>query len=83
MLSQHYKHWLSIEDTRRCKHCEAMQGKVFEINERPNPEPPLHENCRCMITPMEAIYAGEATSRGQTGADWWLIRFQKLPPYYI
>lgn len=45
MLSQHYKHWLSTEDDRRCVDCENMHGKIYEIDEIPNPEPPLHEQC--------------------------------------
>ena len=43
MLSQHYKNWLSIEDARRCKRCEEMHGQIYEIEEVPIPEPPLHE----------------------------------------
>ena len=56
MLSQHYKNWLSIEDARRCKRCEEMHGQIYEINEIPHPEPPLHEKCRCYIAVMKAIY---------------------------
>ena len=83
MVSQHYKNWLSIEDERRCKSCEEMPGKIYEIDEIPEPEPPLHENCRCFIELMKAILAGEATEKGKTGADWWLMKFHHLPPYYI
>ena len=52
MVSQHYKNWLSIEDERRCKPCKEMHGKVYEIGDIPNPEPPLHENCRYYIAMM-------------------------------
>ena len=83
MLGQHYKNWLSIEDGRRCVPCKKMHGKIYEINEVPNPEPPLHERCRCIISPMKAMRAGTATNDKKLGADWWLNQFHSLPPYYI
>lgn len=47
------------------------------------PEPPIHDHCRCSIAPLTAIYAGKATTSGSIGADQWLKEFHKLPPYYI
>ena len=32
---------------------------------------------------MKAVTAGEATSKGKNGADWWLANYQNLPPYYL
>ncbi len=83
MLSQHYKNWLSIEDARRCICCEKMHGQIYEIDEIPNPAPPLHEKCRCLITRMQAMYAGTATDKRKNGADWWLMNYHQLPPYYV
>lgn len=83
MLSQHYKYWSSILDLRRCRECKKLHGKIYEIHEIPNPEPPLHENCRCTIINMEAKIAGTATEKGIDGADWWLMKFGHLPSYYI
>lgn len=83
MQSQHYKNWLSIEDARRCKRCAEKHGQIYEIGTNPDPEPPLHDNCRCYIAIMKAIYAGEATSKGKNGADWWILKYCQLPPYYI
>lgn len=83
MLSQHYKHWLSIEDARRCIRCEEMHGQIYEIGEIPNPAPPLHEKCRCLITRMQAMYAGTATDKRKNGADWWIKKCGILPPYYL
>lgn len=83
MQSQHYKNWLSIEDARRCKRCAEKHGQIYEIGTIPDPEPPLHDNCRCYIAVMKAIYAGEATSKGKNGADWWILKYRQLPPYYI
>ena len=83
MLSQHYKHWLSTEDDRRCINCENMHGKIYAIDEIPNLEPPLHEQCRCSISPMQAVIAGTATRDKRNGLDWWIIQLGALPPYTI
>ena len=56
---------------------------IYDINEIPNPKPPLHDHCRCAIVIMKAVTAGEATSKGKNGADWWLANYQNLPPYYL
>jgi ribonuclease./Phage Mu protein F like protein. len=83
MVSKNYKNWLSVEDERRCEACEENHGKIYEIDEIPTPEPPLHDHCRCAIVIMKAVLAGEATDRGKNGADWWLVKYGHLPPYYI
>ena len=51
--SNHYKHWVSIEDPKRCIDCEENHGKVYLISEKPNPKPPIHFCCRCSIVPMK------------------------------
>lgn len=83
MVSQHYKNWLSIEDERRCVDCKNMHGKIYEIDEIPDPEPPLHERCRCFLSPMQAVIAGTATKDRRNGPDLWLIQFGSLPLYFI
>lgn len=83
MLSRHYKNWISIEDERRCKGCKENHGKIYDMDEIPIPEPPLHEHCRCFIEAMKAIFAGNATDKGKNGADCWLMKYGTLPPYYI
>ena len=79
MLSTHYKNWLSIEDARRCKRCEEMHGQIYEIEEVPIPEPPLHEKCRCYIARMEALTAGTATTKGKNGADYTFTEIVSMP----
>lgn len=60
-----------------------MHGKIWANSEIPNPQPPLHPNCRCVIDPMKADALGVATKDGQSGADWWLRYYGKLPGNYI
>ena len=60
-----------------------MHGKIYAIDEIPNPEPPLHEQCRCSISPMQAVIAGTATRDKRNGLDWWIIQLGALPPYTI
>lgn len=83
LLSKHYKYWKSIIDPKRCIICKTQHGKVYLINEEPNPKPPIHLCCRCSIQIMEALLPGKATKKGISGADWWLVNFFTLPDYYI
>ena len=82
-VSQKWKHWKTTWDLKTCGQCKSMHGKIWANQELPNPEPPLHPNCRCIINPMEAVAVGVATKDGQTGADWWLSYYGKLPDNYI
>ncbi len=58
MLSKNYKHWISEDDLKCCNDCKKMHGKIYGIFEVPNPKPPLHPFCRCVIKIMEALKAG-------------------------
>ena len=81
--SSNYKHWLTIEDWRRCYVCATKHGEIFYINEVVEPDPPIHPNCRCWIEIMETIQAGTATINDIDGADWTLKYSGNLPDYYI
>lgn len=81
--SSKYKHYLSKDDPHRCKECEDNHGKIYLIHEPPDPNPPIHQNCRCVIELMQAIKAGTATIHGLDGADWTLKYNDELPEYYI
>lgn len=83
MESKHYKYWKSIEDLKRCVICGKNHGKIYLLDELVDPEPPIHEYCRCIINRLKSIIAGNATKNGSLGADLWLKEFGKLPPYYI
>ena len=78
-----WKHWQATLDPKLCPNCRSHHGKIFAIGEIPDIEPPLHDNCRCAILPMEAISPGDATKDGENGADLWLANFGQLPDYYI
>lgn len=82
-VSNNYKHWMSQKDWRRCVACKDLQGKIWKLDETPNPQPPLHPKCRCVIEHMESIQAGTATINGTDGADWMLKYEGELPDYYI
>ena len=53
------------------------------MDEVPEIEPPLHDNCRCAILPMGTITPSGATKDKENGADFYLANFGKLPDYYI
>lgn len=81
--STKYKHWVSVEDLKRCIICADNHGKIWLISEIPDPNPPVHPNCRCAIEPMQTIKAGTATINGIDGADWTLKYEGTLPDYYV
>lgn len=75
--------WKAILDLKTCLKCRKNNGKIYDINEKVYPEPPIHPYCRCIIERLKAIYAGTATRDGVKGADWYLRNYGKLPNYYI
>lgn len=81
--SKKWKMWRAIIDMKMCEDCRKKHGKIYEINQKVVPPPPLHPHCRCEIVRLRAILAGNATESGTMGADWWLKYYGKLPDYYI
>ena len=82
-VSENYQHWISQKDWKRCVACKNLHGKIWRLEERPDPKPPLYPHCRCVIEPLESIEAGTATMNGTDGADWSLKQKGVLPDYYI
>lgn len=72
-----------ICDLNTCIECRSRHGQIYGIDEVVDPAPPLHNNCRCDIVPMESIEAGNATKNNNDGADYWLKHFGELPDYYL
>lgn len=83
LLSNTWKHWVTKPDEKRCIPCKKMHGKIFDMNDTPLLEPPLHRNCRCTIQAMQAVLAGYGTKDGENGADWWVKNYNILPDYDI
>lgn len=81
--SENYKYWRTILDSKKCINCKKNHGKIYLMNETPNPSPPLHLFCRCIIEKLNALYAGTATNKGYEGADMWLKEYKNLPDYYL
>ena len=67
--STKWKIWKAILDLKTCLNCRKNNGKIYDINEKVDPEPPLHPKCRCVIERLKSIYAGTATKNGVTGAE--------------
>lgn len=81
--STKWENWIAILDLKTCRFCRKMHGKVFGADEIIVEKPPVHDNCRCEIKPVKAIFDGYATRNGQEGADYWLMQYGVLPEYYI
>ncbi len=41
--------WVAEDDSKTCKDCKALDGKIFPLEEAP---PKLHPNCRCYYIPV-------------------------------
>lgn len=78
-----FKKWFTVIDHKTCEECIAMNGKILSIREEYIKKPPLHFGCRCVIIPIDAVEAGNATAYGKGGADWWLKHYGVLPQHYI
>lgn len=81
--STNWKHWKATWDIKTWEQCKGEHGKIYGMNDQPNPEPPLHPNCRCVVETMDAVVVGLATKDGDKGADWWLRNYSVLPSNYI
>ena len=82
MKSEKWKQW-TIANEEACLTCSYNNGKIYPIYADVSADIPAHGFCRCYTSPLAAIYAGEATINGTTGADWYLKYFKELPEYYI
>jgi HK97 family phage portal protein len=40
--------WKTSKDNRKCEKCEKLDGKIFSVDEFPNPAD-VHVNCRCRV----------------------------------
>ena len=78
-----YKNWIAQLDLRTCLICRGSHGKIYEMDEFSDEEPPIHPNCRCEIKSMEAVTAGTATQDGVNGADVAVKNTGQLPSNYI
>ena len=82
-ISNRYLQWRAQIDLKTCPICRTNHGRIYEIDEIIDQEPPIHPNCRCQIIELGAIKAGNATDKGTDGADYWLKHYGRLPDYYI
>ena len=81
--SSKFKNWIAILDIKTCLICRNMHGKIWDIDEAVENEPPVHPRCRCAIKPMVTIKSGTATINKTDGADWHLKYNKRLPNHYI
>ena len=76
--STKWKMWRAILDFKTCLNCRRNNSKIYAINEIAYPQPPHHQNCRCVIERLKVLHAGTATNDGINGADWYLKIYGKL-----
>lgn len=63
--SRNYKNRIAMLDLRTYADCRSRHGQVYHIGDIVDPNPPLHQRCRCEIKIMNAVYAGDSTKNGK------------------
>ena len=82
-VSNKFKNWIAHLDLKTCLYCRKTHGKIWNIDERVEKEPPVHPRCRCAIKQMVTVKSGTATVDKTNGVDWWLMYNNRLPNLYI
>ena len=59
--------FVAVMDSRTSEQCRALNGRVFPIDQAP--EPPLHRNCRSQLAAVATAAVG-ATGPRATSLDW-------------
>lgn len=67
-----YLRFDAVGDSRACDICDPLDGKVLAADDPfwAQHQPPLHPNCRCLVTPLDADEAhDEGISRGEPRSE--------------
>ena len=64
--SRNYKIWIAVLDIKTCRKCRDCHGQIYQMDEVPDLELPLHFHCRCEIKPIDAVIAGYGTKMEKT-----------------
>lgn len=79
-----WANWMSKLTLFTCLYCAQQHGKIVDISTIENKtEVNAHKNCQCEYVPMRAKNAGTATNQGINGVDVYLMKYWKLPDYYV
>ena len=81
--SKRWIEWVTTFTPNTCMDCAQQHGKIFDRNDPPEEEPPLHPNCHCYLRILLAILAGTATFDGLQGADYTIKQYGRLPDNYV
>ena len=77
------ENWKATIDFKTCVKYLNRHGTIYQMDAYVPEPPPLHDYCRCVVEPMDAIEHGGATRDGVNGADYCLFTQGTLPDYYI
>lgn len=76
--------WMSKLTLHTCLYCAQQHGKIVDISMiEDKSEINAHERCQCEYVPMRTKLAGTATNQGVVGVDVYLMKYLKLPNYYV
>ncbi len=82
--STNWANWESKLTGTTCKLCEEKHGTIYDISIlKYKSEIAAHQKCKCEYVPMRTLKVGTSTDLGENGADAYLVKYRKLPDYYI
>ena len=79
--STKWKNWMSVLAPTTCLECAALHGTIYPMSKFVHT--PKHINGMCSVVPMRTIAAGMVSEMGEDGVDVYLMRYGKLPDYYV
>ena len=79
--SERWKNWMSELSVTTCADCIALHGKIYPMEQLV--KVPGHINGKCAVVPMRTIAAGTVSEMGEDGVDVYLIKYGRLPDYYV
>ena len=82
--STNWANWMSKLTLFTCLLCTQQHGKIVDISMLKNKtKVNAHKNCECEYVPMRTKIVGTVTNQGINGVDVYLIKYWRLPNYYV
>lgn len=80
--------WMQVKnaDDNACDECKQKHNRIVEVVnvlKMLTASALFHPYCRCTLEQITKAIAGTIDKRGTDGADYWILKYGKLPERYI